>query len=212
MGAPPESKKAKGAVIQEARASAEEAKRSGEKQRMPTEAVQSRVTKNMAGPNRGQRMDLLSISPERMGVRCKVSWTSATRSARGCCPARPFMDFNFAERTGVDKRATTMAGGDQMHEQHGEVASDYARADMLKGKEVKDAAVKMRARPWDLASLVKKSCEMRGVLVKPMNCRPVAAVLMGEFGTLGAGGSPRAQALGGRRAGAQAVAKLLDAE
>eukprot|EP00959_Pyramimonas_sp_CCMP1952_P379509 7949686-Pyramimonas_sp.AAC.1 len=97
-----------------------------------------------------------------------------------------------------------------MYEQHADVVSEYVKAELMKEKEVKDAAVKMRTSPWDLADLVKKSCEVRGVPVDPVNCSPMAAMLMGEFGTLYAGGDRKTVALASRGAGPQDVANLND--
>ncbi|CAK0895692.1 unnamed protein product, partial [Prorocentrum cordatum] len=212
------SQKEKDTTIQQAWDNAEESKKSGEKQWLPTEVLQTRcyscdVAKSMAGPSRSQLKHMLSISPERMGVKMQDLVDVNNTPYKGLLipnPARPFTEFNFTKRVGVDKSTRAMSSGDQMYEQHADVVSEYVKAELMKEKEVKDAAVKMRTSPWDLADLVKKSCEVRGVPVDPVNCSPMAAMLMGEFGTLYAGGDRKTVALASRGAGPQDVANLND--
>eukprot|EP00959_Pyramimonas_sp_CCMP1952_P070976 1482119-Pyramimonas_sp.AAC.1 len=68
-------------------------------------------------------------------------------------PARPFTEFNFTKTIGVERSTVAMGSADQMHEQHADVVFDFAKAEMQKEKDVKDAAVKMRTTPWDLTDL-----------------------------------------------------------
>ncbi|CAK0903823.1 unnamed protein product [Prorocentrum cordatum] len=185
-------KKDKDTAIQEAWTSAEETKTSGEKHWLPTQVQQSKiykctVTKSMAGPSRAQLKDLLSVSPERIGVKMQDLVDVNNAQYKGLLipnPARPFTEFNFTKTIGVERATVAMGSAGQVHEHHADVVFDFAKAEMQKEKDVKDAAVKMRTTPWDLTDLAKKSSEYRGVDVHPMNCSPMPAMLRGHLGNV----------------------------